>query len=108
MAEQSAASYCRVLARQDFGDDRWRNRRRCVVDDVEARLRRGDADLSRRHDPSFTVEGAHAYRRDVPDAQVHLLDAGHFALDEACDEVASLTRGFLASLEDAAREPIRR
>jgi pimeloyl-ACP methyl ester carboxylesterase len=61
-----------------------------------------------RHDPSFTVEGAHAYRRDVPDAQVHLLDAGHFALDEACDEVASLTRGFLASLEDAAREPIRR
>ena len=61
-----------------------------------------------RHDPSFTVEGAHAYRRDVPDAQVHLLDAGHFALDEACDEVASLTRSFLASLEDAAREPIPR
>ena len=61
-----------------------------------------------RHDPSFTVEGAHAYRRDVPDAQVHLLDAGHFALDEACDEVASLTRSFLASLEGAAREPIPR
>lgn len=61
-----------------------------------------------RHDPSFTVEGAHAYRRNVPDAQVHLLDAGHFALDEACDEVASLTRSFLASLEGAAREPIPR
>lgn len=61
-----------------------------------------------RHDPSFAVEGAHAYRRDVPDAQVHLLDAGHFALDEACDEVASLTRSFLASLEGAARGPIRR
>lgn len=61
-----------------------------------------------RHDPSFAVEGAHAYQRDVPDAQVHLLDAGHFALDEACDEVASLTRSFLASLEDAAREPIPR
>ena len=61
-----------------------------------------------RHDPSFAVEGAHAYRRDVPDAQVHLLDAGHFALDEACDEVASLTRSFLASLERAARGPIRR
>lgn len=61
-----------------------------------------------RHDPSFAVEGAHAYQRDVPDAQVHLLDAGHFALDEACDEVASLTRSFLASLEGAAREPIPR
>lgn len=51
-----------------------------------------------RYDPSFTVEGAHAYRRDVTDAQVHVLDAGHFALDEACDEIASHTRRFLASL----------
>lgn len=52
-----------------------------------------------RHDPSFAVEGAHAYRRDIPDAQVHLLDAGHFALDEACDEIAAHTRRFLASLD---------
>ena len=51
-----------------------------------------------KYDPSFTVEGAHAYRRDVPDAEVHLLEAGHFALDEACDEVAAHTRRFLASL----------
>ncbi|MCC8404625.1 alpha/beta hydrolase [Paraburkholderia sp. MMS20-SJTN17] len=48
-----------------------------------------------RHDPSFAVEGAHAYQRDVPDAEVHLIDAGHFALDEATDEVAHLTREFL-------------
>ncbi|HTH73083.1 MAG TPA: alpha/beta fold hydrolase [Trinickia sp.] len=52
-----------------------------------------------KHDPSFTVEGAHAYRRDVPDAQVHILDAGHFALDEACDEIAEHTRRFLTSLD---------
>lgn len=52
-----------------------------------------------RHDPSFAVEGAHAYRRDIPDAQVHLLDAGHFALDEACDEIAAHTRRFLTSLD---------
>lgn len=52
-----------------------------------------------RHDPSFAVEGAHAYRRDIPDAQVHLLDAGHFALDEACDEIAAHTRCFLTSLD---------
>ena len=53
-----------------------------------------------KYDPSFTVAGAHAYRNDVPDAQVHLLDAGHFALDEACDEIADLT---LAFLETSAR-----
>jgi pimeloyl-ACP methyl ester carboxylesterase len=47
------------------------------------------------YDPSFAVEGASAYRADVPDAQIHLLPAGHFALDEAPDEVARLTREFL-------------
>jgi pimeloyl-ACP methyl ester carboxylesterase len=51
-----------------------------------------------RYDPSFAVEGAHAYRRDVPDAQVHVLDAGHFAFDEAVDEIAALMRRFLAPL----------
>ena len=51
-----------------------------------------------RYDPSFTVAGAEAYRRDVPDAEVHMLDAGHFALDEACDEVAARIRSFLANL----------
>lgn len=48
-----------------------------------------------RHDPSFDVAGAHAYARDVPDAEIHLLDAGHFALDEAADETARLTRDFM-------------
>ena len=48
-----------------------------------------------RHDPSFAVAGAEAYRRDLPDAEIHLLDAGHFALDEAPDEIADLTRQFL-------------
>jgi pimeloyl-ACP methyl ester carboxylesterase len=50
-------------------------------------------------DPSFTVAGAHAYARDVPSAEVHMLDAGHFALDEAADEVASLMRQFLARID---------
>ena len=49
-----------------------------------------------RYDPSFIVPGALAYARDVPDAQIHLLNAGHFALDEQPDEVAQLTCGFLA------------
>jgi pimeloyl-ACP methyl ester carboxylesterase len=51
-----------------------------------------------RYDPSFQVAEAEAYRRDVPDAQVHVIDAGHFALDEAPDLVADLTRRFLDSI----------
>lgn len=48
-----------------------------------------------RYDPSFIVTGAEAYRRDIPNAQVHLLDAGHFALDEKVDEIARLMIEFL-------------
>ena len=48
-----------------------------------------------RYDPSFLAAEAEAYRRDVPTAEVHLLDAGHFALDEQPDQVAELTRQFL-------------
>ncbi|MCA1474998.1 alpha/beta fold hydrolase [Bradyrhizobium sp. NBAIM08] len=50
-----------------------------------------------KYDPSFTVAGATAYVDDVPDAEVHLLEAGHFALDEATDKVAELVRRFLAN-----------
>jgi pimeloyl-ACP methyl ester carboxylesterase len=46
-------------------------------------------------DPSFDRSEPEAYRRDVPNAQVHLLDAGHFALDTAADEIAALLRGFV-------------
>jgi pimeloyl-ACP methyl ester carboxylesterase len=48
-----------------------------------------------RYDPSFITPGAEAYRRDVPGAEVHVLDAGHFALDEKLDEVAALMLEFL-------------
>jgi pimeloyl-ACP methyl ester carboxylesterase len=47
------------------------------------------------YDPSFTIAGAGAYRRDLPEAEIHLLEAGHFAMDEAVDEIAILTRQFL-------------
>jgi pimeloyl-ACP methyl ester carboxylesterase len=49
-----------------------------------------------RNDPSFIAAGAQAYRRDLPDAEIHLLDAGHFALDEQTDEIARLILAFLA------------
>jgi len=51
-----------------------------------------------RYDPSFIVPGALAYSRDVPDVEIHLLDAGHFALDEQPDQVAQLTSSFLGRL----------
>jgi pimeloyl-ACP methyl ester carboxylesterase len=48
-----------------------------------------------KYDPSFTVAGALAYGKDLPDAEIHLLNAGHFALDEAPDLVRELIRRFL-------------
>jgi pimeloyl-ACP methyl ester carboxylesterase len=49
-----------------------------------------------RHDPSFDISEPEAYRRDVPKASVHLLEAGHFALDTKADEIAALVRSFAA------------
>jgi pimeloyl-ACP methyl ester carboxylesterase len=48
------------------------------------------------NDPSFIAAGATAFQRDLPDAQIHLLDAGHFALDEKTDEIAALILAFMA------------
>jgi len=50
-----------------------------------------------RYDPSFDISEPEAYRRDVPGAQVHVLDAGHFALDTAADEIAALVQTFVAT-----------
>ncbi len=50
-----------------------------------------------RHDPFFIPPGAEAYRRDLPDAEIHFLDTGHFALETHCTEIASLMRDFLGS-----------
>jgi len=47
------------------------------------------------NDPFFGPEGAHAFTRDVPDAELHLLDAGHFALETHAPEIAALMRDFL-------------
>lgn len=49
-----------------------------------------------KYDPSFTEAGAQAYQRDIPSAEVHLLEAGHFALDENAGEIISLTDSFMA------------
>ena len=41
-----------------------------------------------KNDPFFTVEGAQAYLRDIPKAELHLLDTGHFALEDSCEFIS--------------------
>jgi pimeloyl-ACP methyl ester carboxylesterase len=49
-----------------------------------------------KNDPFFLPAGAEAFKRDNPDAEVHLLDAGHFALESHGPEIAVIIRNFLA------------
>ncbi|MFF5286857.1 alpha/beta hydrolase [Streptomyces sp. 62] len=48
-----------------------------------------------RGDEIFGPAGAEAFARDLPDAEIHLLDAGHFALETHGEEIAALVRDFL-------------
>ena len=50
-----------------------------------------------KYDLSFELSEPKAYRRDVPNAPIHVLDARLFALDTAADEIADLVRGFIGS-----------
>lgn len=56
-----------------------------------------------RNDPIFPEPGAHAYLRDVPDAELHLFDTGHFALEENLPEIAPLISGFLERIRCVTR-----
>ncbi|CAD0302370.1 alpha/beta hydrolase [Xanthomonas hortorum pv. pelargonii] len=49
-----------------------------------------------KHDPAFIPPGAQAYRKDLPKADVHLLDAGHFALETHAPEIARYIGEFLS------------
>jgi len=53
-------------------------------------------------DPAFIAAGAQAYLRDVPNAQLHLLDAGHFAVEEQPVTIAQYIVSFMMSLPPAA------
>ncbi len=50
-----------------------------------------------KHDVYFDVAEAPYYKRDLPDAQVHILDGGHMALETNFDEVLELIRNFMSS-----------
>lgn len=49
-----------------------------------------------RNDPFFTVPGAEAYLRDLPKAELHLLDTGHFALEDSSEFIAQQIIRFFA------------
>jgi pimeloyl-ACP methyl ester carboxylesterase len=48
-----------------------------------------------KNDKIFPEEGAHPYLRDLPKAEVHILDSGHFALEDRLDTMAPLIHDFL-------------
>ncbi len=50
-----------------------------------------------KHDLSFDPGEPERYHKDVPGAEVHVLDAGHFALDTKPDEIATFVRNFMSS-----------
>ena len=47
-------------------------------------------------DPSFVWQGAEAFRKDLPAAQIHFVDSGHFALESHCAEIATLIKSWSA------------
>jgi pimeloyl-ACP methyl ester carboxylesterase len=50
-----------------------------------------------RYELSFDAGEPERYREDVPNAEVHVVDGGHFALDTAADEIAALVQEFVGS-----------
>jgi pimeloyl-ACP methyl ester carboxylesterase len=48
-----------------------------------------------KNDPFFLPAGAEAFKRDIPGAEVHFFDTGHFALETHCDEISAAIRDFL-------------
>jgi pimeloyl-ACP methyl ester carboxylesterase len=67
----------------------------------------GVADVSRKRKPPtlivwgkndkiFPADGAAPYLRDLPEAELHLIDTGHFALEDKSDEMVPLIRDFLS------------
>jgi AhpD family alkylhydroperoxidase len=58
-----------------------------------------------KNDPFFLPAGAEAFRRDIPDAEIHFVDAGHFPLETHLDEISGVIRAFLARTLDVAQGP---
>jgi pimeloyl-ACP methyl ester carboxylesterase len=50
-----------------------------------------------KYEMSFDSGEPERYRKDVPNAEIHVVDGGHFALDTAADEIAVFMSSFLSS-----------
>ena len=48
-----------------------------------------------KNDPSFIPQGAEAFKKDVPEAEVHLIDSGHFALETHAKEIGRMIISFM-------------
>ena len=83
----------------------------CLMEDLKANLEwcpRYQAYLREYRPPALIVWGpqdgympkgsARAYLRDLPDAELHLLDGGHWALETNVEEIVALVRDFLGRL----------
>jgi len=51
-----------------------------------------------KNDPAFIAAGAKAYLKDVPNAELHLLDSGHFSVEEKPVEIAKYIVDFMDKL----------
>lgn len=56
-----------------------------------------------KYELSFDPGEPERYRTDVPNAEVHIVDGGHFALDTASDDIAALMHGFLGSSHEGTK-----
>jgi pimeloyl-ACP methyl ester carboxylesterase len=93
MTPQRCEITCRVLAALKY-DEAWLPRYQAYM-----RAHRPAAQiLWGRHDACIPERSAYAYLRDLPGAEVHLLDGGHWLLETHVGEVAALLRGFLGRL----------
>jgi len=54
-----------------------------------------------KYELSFDPSEPERYRTDVPNAEVHIVDGGHFALDTAADQIAAFVQGFIRSSREA-------
>jgi hypothetical protein len=56
-----------------------------------------------KYETSFDSGEPERYREDVPNAEVHVVDGGHFALDTAADEIAGLVANFMPVMRSELR-----
>lgn len=60
-----------------------------------------------KNDPAFIADGAKAYLKDIPNAEVHLIDAGHFAVEERPVEIGKYILNFMERITAPTSKPVK-